>query len=398
MRPRRDSPANVVSHPQQERSFVIDPVDISTVRVELGPRSYEIHIASDGLPSLAGCVERWLAHSPWGSAESERGLIITDRNVAQPHAVTAARSLTDAGWTCEVVPIDAGEQSKSLAVVSGLYDTLVNMQADRRTVIFAVGGGVVGDTAGYVAATYARGLPFVQVPTTLLAHVDSSVGGKVGINHPRAKNLIGAFYQPLGVFCDTTTLETLPDREYRSGLAEVVKYGVILDASFFEYLEQHAALLADRDPETLRYVIAHSCRLKARVVEQDEQERTGLRAVLNYGHTFAHAYEALAGYGTLLHGEAVAIGMVDASRLAERRGLIDSAATRRQVELLQALGLPTARPKELAASADEFIDRMRLDKKSQGGKLRFVLPTRLGHVELFGDVAENDVREVLRAG
>ena len=254
---------------------------------------------------------------------------------------------------------------------------------------------MVGDAAGFLAATYARGLPFVQVPTTLLADVDSSVGGKVGINHPRAKNLIGAFHQPIGVFIDTAVLSSLPDREYFSGLAEVVKYGVILDADFFKYLEEHAAALKNRDAVVLRHAIARSCRLKADVVEKDEYERTGLRAVLNYGHTFAHAYEALVGYGELLHGEAVSIGMVQASRLAERIGLIDPTITQRQVELLQTLGLPTSAPESTQWTIDDILDRMRLDKKTLAGQLRFILPTRMGHVQLFDDVAEEEVRAVL---
>ena len=206
---------------------------------------------------------------------------------------TATESLRRAGWHTGRVDLEPGEQAKSLPVVSRLYDALVELKADRRTVVVAVGGGVVGDTAGFAAATYARGIPFVQVPTTLLAHVDSSVGGKVGINHPQGKNLIGAFHQPLGVFIDTATLATLPDRDYRSGLAEVVKYGVILDEEFFDFLESNIAGVNRREPEILRRIIARSCRLKADVVEKDEFEVTGLRALLNYGHTFAHAYEAL---------------------------------------------------------------------------------------------------------
>jgi 3-dehydroquinate synthase len=269
------------------------------------------------------------------------------------------------------------------------------MQADRQTLVVAVGGGVVGDVAGFLAATYARGLPFVQVPTTLLADVDSSVGGKVGINHPRAKNLIGAFHQPLGVFIDTALLKTLPDREYASGLAEVIKYGVILDAEFFSFLETNIEGLKTRNPRVLQHAIERSCRLKADVVEQDEFERTGLRAALNYGHTFAHAYEALAGYGELLHGEAVSIGMVQASRLAECRGLIDETSTDRQIALLEAVELPVKLPAPLSWSADEIIERMRLDKKALAGRLRFILPTRIGQVELFDDIAESDVREVI---
>jgi 3-dehydroquinate synthase len=261
-------------------------------------------------------------------------------------------------------------------------------------VVVAVGGGVVGDTAGFAAATYARGIPFVQVPTTLLAQVDSSVGGKVGVNHPRGKNLIGAFHQPLGVLIDTLTLKTLPERDYRSGLAEVIKYGVSLDGEFFGYLEANVDGLNSRAPDVLRHVIARSCRLKAGVVERDEQEITGLRALLNYGHTFAHAYEALLGFGKLLHGEAVAIGMVHASRLAEQLGRVDSSVTQKQVRLLKAVQLPTALPGG-PLDVEAVLDRMRLDKKSMGGKLRFVLPSSIGHVELVNSVPESEVRSLL---
>jgi 3-dehydroquinate synthase len=222
--------------------------------------------------------------------------------------------------------------------------------------------------------------------------VDSSVGGKVGVNHPRAKNLIGAFHQPVGVWIDTAALATLPEREYKSGLAEVVKYGVILAADFFAYLEDGAAVVLGRDAEAVRHVVARTCRLKADVVERDEREETGLRAVLNYGHTFAHAFETVAGYGAWLHGEAVAAGMVCASRLAERRGLIDAATTGRQRRLLERFGLPTApRP----WPADDLLAVMRSDKKNVAGRLRFVLPRRLGEVALFDDVPEEDVRAVL---
>jgi 3-dehydroquinate synthase len=237
----------------------------------------------------------------------------------------------------------------------------------------------------------------VQIPTTLLSAVDSSVGGKTGVNHPLAKNMIGAFYQPIGVLIDTTALQTLPDREYRAGLAEVVKYGVILDAEFFSYLEHNIAAINARQPEAVRHIVAKSCRLKADVVERDEYEATGLRAVLNYGHTFGHAFEALCGYGQLLHGEAVAIGMVYASRLAERRGLIDRNMTDRQIRLLEALHLPTKLPAEVKLSTGAVVERMRLDKKAVAGSLRFVLPTRIGEVKTFGDIPESEVRAVLDA-
>jgi 3-dehydroquinate synthase len=264
--------------------------------------------------------------------------------------------------------------------------------ADRQSVVIAVGGGVVGDLAGFVAATFARGLAFFQVPTTLLAQVDSSVGGKTGINLPGAKNMVGAFWQPAGVLIDVQTLATLPDREFRAGLAEVVKYGVILDSEFFAYLEQHADEINRRDQTALMHIVARSCRLKADVVEADERETTGLRSVLNYGHTFCHALEAATGYETLLHGEAVAIGMHCAARLAERLGRVDETFVARQHALLTAFGLPVAVPD---VEASELVRFMRRDKKAVAGHLRFVLPTRIGHVELVDGVKADDVRKVL---
>jgi 3-dehydroquinate synthase len=352
-------------------------------------------IATAGLDSWAQFLESWCQGRWKQSAARGKALIVSDRHVAA-HAETAAESLRRAGWQTGRVDLEPGEQAKSLAVVSRLYDALVELKADRRTIVVAVGGGVVGDTAGFAAATYARGIPFVQVPTTLLAHVDSSVGGKVGINHPQGKNLIGAFHQPLGVFIDTATLATLPDRDYRSGLAEVVKYGVILDGEFFAFLESNVAAVNQREPDILRRIIARSCRLKADVVEQDEFEVTGLRALLNYGHTFAHAYEALIGYGQLQHGEAVAIGMIHASRLAERIGRVERSVTERQLALLGALHLPTQLPPECRLDPEAVLDRMQLDKKSVGGTIRFVLPLRIGHVELIDTVPVEDVRAVLQ--
>jgi 3-dehydroquinate synthase len=366
-----------------------------TVCVSLGPRTYEILIGANLLPQTASLIFRWYVQHCGKPPASPRGLIVTDSHLAETHAAAVRASLTEAGWQTETVVLPAGENSKSLEVVARVYDRLIEWQADRQTVVFAVGGGVVGDAAGFVAATYARGVPFVQIPTTLLADVDSSVGGKVGVNHPRAKNMIGAFHQPMGVLIDTAALATLPDREYRSGLAEVVKYGVILDPELFAELETFADELNARNSVRLARVIARSCRLKADIVEKDEFERTGLRAALNYGHTFAHAFETLCGYGELLHGEAVSIGMVCASRLAERRGLIDATVTSRQVQLLERFGLPIALPPGSRFSADDVIARMRLDKKAVAGQLRFVLPTRLGHVETIAGIPEDDVRQVL---
>lgn len=320
---------------------------------------------------------------------------MTDANVRSPHGEAVEQSLNSAGWETRLIELAPGETSKNIEVIIGMYHELVELKADRQTVVIAVGGGVIGDSAGFLAATYARGIPFVQVPTSLLAMVDSSVGGKVGVNLPEAKNLVGAFHQPLGVCIDLSTLESLPEREYLSGLAEVVKYGVIQDPEFFQYLEAHVEPLKLRDPKTLHYVIAKSCRLKADVVEQDEFEMTNIRATLNYGHTFAHAFEALAGYGQLLHGEAVSIGMVYASRLAERLGRIGSEITRRQIDLLSGLGLPVALPAQCSFSQYDILQKMLLDKKTVGGKLRFVLPDELGHVETVSGISEEDVRSVL---
>jgi 3-dehydroquinate synthase len=292
----------------------------------------------------------------------------------------------------DVMVVPPGESSKSVEMANTLWQGLLELGADRKTVVVAVGGGMIGDLAGFVAATFARGLPFVQVPTTLLAQVDSSVGGKVGVNLPGAKNMVGAFWQPRGVLIDTAVLGTLGEREYRSGLAEVVKYGMILDADFFAYLEGHVDALNRRDHDSLRHVILRSCELKAQVVAADEREETGQRAVLNYGHTFAHALEALTDYDSLLHGEAVAIGMSCAARLAQRLGRIGEDLTHRQDKLLTALGLPTTLPD---VDLDKLIPLMSRDKKVEHGRLRFVLPARLGHVELVGNVDLSDVRAAL---
>jgi 3-dehydroquinate synthase len=275
-----------------------------------------------------------------------------------------------------------------------LWERMLDEGADRKTTVVAIGGGVIGDLAGFIAATFARGLAFVQVPTTLLAQVDSSVGGKVGINLPGAKNMVGAFWQPRGVLIDVRTLSTLPDREFRAGLAEVVKYGVIQDAEFFEYLERHVEAINQRDTAVLTHIVHRCCRLKADVVEQDECELTGLRAILNYGHTFGHAFEAATGYETMLHGEGVAIGMLCASRLAERMGRVDAAFTKRQYDLLTAFGLPTAVPE---VSHEELIELMYHDKKVERGKLRFVLPSQLGHVEVVRGVETDDILMALGA-
>lgn len=357
---------------------------MASVNVQLGSRSYSIEIGTDTLGQLAAWSSELLPLS--------HAVLITDSNVDQPHARAVAAGFTAEGVDVDLLTVDAGEESKSVEMAAQLWDELLDAGTDRKSVVFAIGGGVIGDLAGFVAATFARGLSFVQVPTTLLAMVDSSVGGKVGVNLPQAKNMVGAFWQPRGVWIDTATLATLPDREYCAGLAEVVKYGMILDADFFEYLETHAGEILARQSKALEHIIARSCRLKADVVEQDEREETGLRAILNYGHTFAHAVEAVTGYGQWLHGEAVSVGMMCAARLAQRLDRIDWSLVVRQQKLLVALGLPVEMP-ELDEA--DLLAAMQRDKKVEHGRLRFVLPSRLGEVELVGDIEPDDVHAAL---
>jgi 3-dehydroquinate synthase len=351
----------------------------------LGSRSYEVEIG-------AGLIDR-LGSRLAGLTTGRQALLVTDENVAPKYSARVRGTLEAEGFRVGVAILPAGESTKSLSCASMLYDQLVEANADRRTVVVALGGGVVGDLAGFVAATYARGVPFVQVPSTLLAMVDSSVGGKVAVDHPQAKNMIGAFHQPMGVTCDTELLATLPDRQYRCGLAEVVKYGVIMDAHFFDLLESSTEAIVRRDEGIVQAMVARSCELKAQVVEEDEFETTGRRAILNYGHTFAHALETAADYEKVQHGEAVAMGMMCAARLAERLGKIDGQLRERQQKLWSALGLPTTIPRWLLEA--DLVSSMRKDKKAQAGKLRFVLPTRLGHVELVDGVAESVVKDVL---
>ena len=378
-----------------------------TVRVHLSERSYDIQIGAGNLDETG----RFLAER----AKATHVVLITDDNVQKPHAIRVAESLGEQDIETDVIAVEPGEESKSLDVAAALWQGLLDLGADRKTVIAAVGGGVVGDLAGFIAATYARGLRFLQVPTSLLAQVDSSVGGKVGIDLPKAKNMVGAFLQPLGVMIDTDVLTTLPDREFRNGMAEVIKYGVILDADFFDYLEANAAAILEHQPDVLRYMIARCCQLKAEIVEKDEREETGLRAVLNFGHTFGHAFEMLSWrseetksadsqaaksftnhaespVSSLLHGEAVAIGMICSARLAERLGRIDASLTGRLSNLLQTFGLPLEVP---SLDRGDILNVMMNDKKVQHGRLHFVLPSRMGHVELVGDIGSADIEAAL---
>jgi 3-dehydroquinate synthase len=346
---------------------------VRIVKVPLDNRSYDIKIGT-GLLARVGreCARLGLSRSC---------AIISDRNVAPRYGEAARNALTKAGFDARVVTLPAGETAKSLKVLESCYNQLAAQRLERKSFIVALGGGVVGDLAGFVAATYLRGLPFVQVPTTLLAQVDSSVGGKVGLNLKAGKNLVGAFYQPRLVLCDLATLASLPMREYRAGLAEVIKYGIIYDARLFERLERDLPQLLRRAPRTLAAVVARCCEIKADVVRQDETE-SGLRAILNFGHTFGHALEAISHYGKYLHGEAIAIGQVMAAKLSEQVLGLPASEVERIERLFRRAGLPT----QLALSAPDrrkILPAMRLDKKVSAGEIKFVLARRIGTVE-FG--------------
>jgi 3-dehydroquinate synthase len=300
--------------------------------------------------------------------------LVTNDTVAAHYQDPIVKSLTATGYTVHLITIPDGEEFKSAETLALVYDAAFAAGLDRGGMFLALGGGVVGDLTGYAAATFLRGVPFIQVPTTLLAQVDSSVGGKTGINHPRGKNLIGAFYQPLAVIADVATLHTLSERDFCSGLAEVVKYGMVLDEAFFCFLEENAQLIRQRDLSSLQHLVLQCCRLKAHVVEQDEREG-GLRAVLNFGHTFGHAVETLTKYQQFTHGEAVAIGMVQAARLAVMQGQGDSSAVERLLGLLQKFNLPGTLP---TFSAAEYDTALRSDKKVREGALTFVLNKAIG--------------------
>jgi 3-dehydroquinate synthase len=356
------------------------------VAVALGDRSYRIHVGR-GLLAQSG---RLIASPPGG-----RAFVITHAVVDRLHGGALSKGLGRLEAQKILVPV--GERQKSLRRAALLWDELLARGADRRCLIIAFGGGVIGDLAGFVAATYMRGLPYLQVPTTLLAQVDSSVGGKVAINHPRAKNLIGAFHQPLAVIADVAVLGTLRPRDYREGVAEVVKTALIADADLFRWLEEQQGLVMARDPDALAYLVRRCCEIKAQVVAADERE-SGPRAMLNLGHTVAHALEALGGYGRLRHGEAVAIGMVVAARIARRLGRgqetrsFPTETEERLVRLLGAFGLPTRIP---GTPVGAILAAARADKKAIAGRPRFVLPRGIGRVEWDREVPVEVVKTAL---
>lgn len=352
-----------------------------TIRVELKERSYPIIVRS-GLLSEIGAMVREMGFSG-------RVALVTNPVVEGLYAGPVTGSLREAGLDPVVITIPDGEEHKTLGAASDIYDELIEHRMERSSLIIALGGGVVGDVAGFVAATYLRGVPYVQVPTTLLAQVDSSVGGKTAVNHPRGKNLIGSFYQPRAVFIDPETLSTLAEGELRAGLAEVVKYGVIWDEGFFGFLEKNVAALA-KPGDALVKAIERSCEVKAQVVSADETEK-GLRSILNLGHTFAHAIETLSGYGTFKHGEAVSIGMVMAAGFSLRLGLSEAGVETRIKGLLSSLDLPVQLPD---LSPESLIESMKLDKKVVAARMRFVLITEIGKV-ILKDVDEDELRGFL---
>jgi 3-dehydroquinate synthase len=357
---------------------------MQTLNVGLDERSYPIHIGS-GLLDRAELLQ---AHLP-----RRRAAIVTNTTVAPLYLGRLQHTLQSIGVSSVPVVLPDGEEYKNAETLGLIYDALLSNRCERTTPLIALGGGVVGDMTGYAAATYLRGVPFIQVPTTLLAQVDSSVGGKTGINHPLGKNMIGAFYQPQLVLADTDTLNTLPGNELAAGMSEIIKYGLIRDLPFLEWLEQNVDKMLARDTAALQYAIARSCRNKAEVVAADERE-SGERALLNLGHTFGHAIESGMGYGNWLHGEGVAAGTIMAADLSQRLGWIGVQDVARIRNLFERAGLPVVAPD---FGTDKYLELMGLDKKVEGGKMRFVLLRQLGRAVVFGDVPPEMLRQTLEA-
>ena len=339
---------------------------VEHIQVALGERSYVISLGADLLDTVGAlCHDLGLS----GTAA-----VVTNTTLAPMYYDRVRAAMEAAGYRVLLVQVPDGEAYKNSATLNLIYDALVDASLDRGSFILALGGGVIGDMAGFAAASYLRGIPFVQIPTTLLSQVDSSVGGKTGINHSRGKNLIGAFYQPRAVLIDVATLDTLPEREYRSGLGEIVKYGAVLDGEFFTFLEQNASLLLARDKGALIHAVGRSCAIKARVVEADEREG-GVRAVLNYGHTLGHAVETLTGYTRYLHGEAVAIGMVQAARISQSHGFCSQADRDRIESLITLLGLPLEPP---PFPVEAYAEALSHDKKVRESGLLFICNFGIG--------------------
>lgn len=355
------------------------------ITVSLEERSYPITIAAGLFDDPA---------SYWPLRRGESAMVVTNTTLAPLYLESVSRQLTDAGVIVDQVILPDGEQYKTLAVLEQIFSALLEKPHGRDTTLIALGGGVIGDMTGFAAACYQRGVRFIQMPTTLLSQVDSSVGGKTAVNHPLGKNMIGAFYQPASVIIDTSCLKTLPARELSSGLAEVIKYGIILDNDFFLWLEEHMEKLLALDEQALAWCIRRCCELKAEVVAADERE-SGLRALLNLGHTFGHAIEAHMGYGNWLHGEAVAAGMVMAARAAEGCNGFTAVGTERIIALLQRARLPVYGPREM--TAQQYLPHMMRDKKVLAGELRLVLPLKIGQAEMRGGITHDSVIAAIEA-
>lgn len=353
------------------------------IRVELGERSYNIMIGSGILKDVGRIFDKF--------EFSSKAALISNPTVYDLYGKTVSESLRASGYDLTEVLLPDGEEYKSLASTEEIYEALLKAKLDRKSALIALGGGVIGDITGFAAATYMRGIDFIQIPTTLLAQVDSSVGGKTGVNHPLGKNMIGAFWQPRLVWVDTATLETLPRREFLSGFGEVIKYCVIWDEDFFAYLEANRDKVLRLDKEALTHIIRRSCEIKSEVVSKDERE-SGLRAILNYGHTIGHAVETVTGYKKYLHGEAVAIGMHMEARLSQKLGLIENNTVARIKALIDSYGLPTEMPADI--QINDLIEKMWIDKKTVGGKMHFVLPEEVGAVRIHSGITPEDIKKL----
>jgi 3-dehydroquinate synthase len=353
------------------------------LNIDLGERSYDIFLGPGLLERIGELLSQILQPS--------RIVLVTHPSLFQLYGEKVVAGFKNQGWTTNIIEVPEGETSKSLHQADIFYNQLLDFNCDRKSVLVALGGGVIGDLTGFIAATYQRGIPFVQVPTTLLSQVDSSVGGKTAVNHPKGKNMIGAFYQPRMVIADLDTLQTLPQNEFRAGLAEVIKYGVISDASLFDYLENNVEKILKLDHECLAHIIKTSCVIKAEVVEKDERE-SHYRMILNFGHTLGHAIEALTGYSKFIHGEAVAIGMVYAAKLSQQLGKCQSVVSSRLSKLVNKFGLPSQWP-DLDSSA--VIECLYHDKKTMNHKIKFILIKDIGRVEIVEDMPETDILKIL---
>ena len=353
------------------------------LNINLGKRSYDILLGSGLLGKLGERLSQIVKPS--------RIVLITHPSLFKIYGDKVLSGFKDQGWTADLIEVEEGETSKTLGQAEKIFDRLLDLKCDRKSVLIALGGGVIGDLVGFVAATFQRGVPFVQVPTTLLSQVDSSVGGKTAVNHPKGKNMIGAFYQPCLVLADLDTLQTLPQKEFRAGLAEIIKYGVISDSSLFEYLEKNVEKILQLDKKCLEYIIKTSCSIKAEVVEKDELENH-YRMILNFGHTLGHAIEALTHYSKFIHGEAVAIGMVYAAKLSQKLGKCQEGIPRRLDRLVRKFGLPADLP-DLHSKA--IIESLYHDKKTMNHKIKFILVKEIGIVEIVDDIPEEKIISIL---